>query len=114
MNKTALLNKVFAYALKSTIHNELSPEQILALTAEQALIERMACLQEIEELRILLQNNCIDSASIPDWVKRSDEVFDKLLRYKLGEHGSTVKQGILIMPYSWRRKFRKIFAPMRK
>lgn len=84
----------------------LSTEQQIALLAEQALIERMSCLQEINALRALLQDNDIDT-DIPGWVQRSDNILNTLLRYKLGKCGQLVKKNKLIMPYSWRRKFRK-------
>ncbi len=85
----------------------LSTEQQVVLLAEQALIERMCCLQEIHALRVLLQENGIDAEHIPDWVQRSDNILDTLLRYKLGKCGQLLKKNMLIMPYSWRRKFRK-------
>lgn len=57
----------------------LSEEQQVALLAEQALIERMSCLQEIHALRVLLLENGIDAEHIPDWVQRSDNILDTLL-----------------------------------
>lgn len=106
------LYKLFSHIIKSTTDNELPRERFLDLIVEQALIERMACLQEIQALRMQLQLNNVDSEKIPDWTHRSDKILDKLLRYKLGEHGKLVKNGILIMPYSWRRKFRNLLKPI--
>ncbi|WP_213793639.1 hypothetical protein [Klebsiella aerogenes] len=107
---TLILSSPSPYHDELNTHIELSSEQHLALLAEQALIERMSCLQEIEDLRLLLQNNHIYSNHITGWIERSDNVLDKLLRYRLGKCGQLVNEKKLIMPYSWRRKFRKRYA----
>lgn len=88
------------------IDSELTSKQRLALLAEQALIERMSCLQEIDALHTLLRNNNISTDDIVGWVERSDSILDKLLRYELGKCGKLVRRKIRFMPFSWRRKFR--------
>ncbi|ENZ7484570.1 hypothetical protein ACG8U7_001649 [Klebsiella aerogenes] len=107
---TITTSPFFPYGEMPDTYAELSPKQQLALLAEQALIERMSCLQEIDELRRLLDKNNIESGSIAGWIERSDNILDKLLRYKLGKCGKLVKKQNLFMPYGWRRKFRKRFT----
>lgn len=105
--KTKIIPSPYPYGKDIDIFSELSFEQLLALLAEQALVERLSCLQEIKALRTRLELNNIRCDDIENWVIRSDNILDKLLRYKLGKCGKLVKQKKLITPYSWRRKFRK-------
>lgn len=91
-------------------HSQMVPELKLnhhiALILEQVRVEHMACLKEIAELRALLEDNHIAHDDVEPWINRSDKVLDTLLRYKLGKSGKLVKEGMLTMPYRWRRKFR--------
>ncbi|MGV0243250.1 hypothetical protein ACVEIO_023970 (plasmid) [Klebsiella aerogenes] len=92
------------------LHSEMNPEFTLndhvELFIEQVVIERKAFMQEISDLRLLLQQNHIDAEAIKTGLERSDLVLDKLLRYQQGKCGKLVKKGIHIMPYRWRRKVR--------
>ncbi|WP_455425495.1 hypothetical protein [Dryocola sp. LX212] len=89
---------------------ELKLNHHLALILEQVRVERLACFKEIAELRALLDDKHIAHDNVEPWIHRSDKVLDTLLRYKLGKSGKLVKEGMLTMPYRWRRKFRNGIA----
>lgn len=111
--KKDTISKISTNSNANTLDNysDLTYNQRLALLSEQALIERMTCLQEIKDLRELLDKNNINADNIANWLERSDIILDKLLRYKLGKCGKLVRKQSLSMPYSWRRKFRKLYPP---
>ena len=101
---------------KLSLHSELSPELTVnhhfMLWIEQNRIEHLACMSEIEMLRRLLMENGIDTTMVESWLDRSDHILDKLLRYKQGKCGKMMDKKQLIMPYRWRRKYRKILTEM--
>lgn len=93
------------------LHFELKPDLTvshhMALFIEQTQIERHAYENEVAELRALLDVHNIDAGIIESGLDRSDKILDTLLRYGQGESGKLVKKGLLVLPYSWRRKYRK-------
>lgn len=89
---------------------ELTPEDRLNLLAEQARIERLACFQEITALRALLDRHRIGADQVTGWLDRSDSILDTLLRYGEGHYGRINQREPLYLPYSWRRKARKLLT----
>lgn len=95
-------------SLHSELATDLTTNHHFMLWIEQTRIEHLACMSEIEMLRILLKENGIDTTMVESWLDRSDYILDKLLRYKQGKCGKLVEKKLLIMPYRWRRKYRGI------
>lgn len=92
--------------LHSEMNSEFTLDHHVELFIEQVVIERKSFMQEVAELRLLLQQNNIDAESIKTGLERSDLVLNKLLRYQQGKCGKLVQKGIHNMPYRWRRKLR--------
>lgn len=110
------MDKLPEFLERLSLHSELSTDLTInhhfMLWIEQARIEHLACMSEIEMLRILLKENDIDTTMVESWLDRSDYIMDKLLRYKQGKCGKMVEKNLLIMPYRWRRKYRAILKDM--
>ncbi|MDX6020469.1 hypothetical protein SIL08_09300 [Scandinavium sp. V105_16] len=104
-------NKFWQSFMPTTeLDQDLTLNHHLALLIEQTRIERRAFEQEIAELRALLGAHNIDADSIESALIRSDKILDTLLRYGQGHSGKLVSQGLHIMPYRWRRKFRNAMS----
>jgi hypothetical protein len=99
-----------SFMLGTELHQDLTLNHHLALAIEQIRIERLAFEQEITDLRALLGTHNIDDDSIESAFIRSDKILDTLLRYGQGQCGKLTSQGLHIMPYRWRRKFRNAFS----
>jgi hypothetical protein len=89
---------------------ELSQTSRRALLMEQLTIERQVCLQEIADLRQLLQLNDIDDSVITNWQQRSDTILDRLIRYGKGVCGKHSMERTLFRPWGWRRRCRNHFS----
>ena len=98
------------YTSPNKSNNNKNLENYFLLCLEQARIEHIACMREIETLREHLKHHDIDSSTIDSWVNISDDITNKLLRYNKGLIGGMVEKKALIRPYRWRRKYRKNFS----
>lgn len=96
--------------LRSESNPKLNLNHHIVLFIEQTRTERRAFEQEIAELRALLAVHGINADEIESALLRSDKILDTLLRYQQGDIGKLTRKGLLIFPYSWRRKYRNAMS----
>lgn len=96
--------------LRFDLNPGLSVNHHIVLVNEQTRIDFWAFGQEIAELRALLSAHGINADEIESAFPRSDKILDTLLRYQQGASGKLTRKGLLIFPYSWRRKYRNAMS----
>ncbi|HEJ0318284.1 TPA: hypothetical protein SLP15_004736 [Klebsiella aerogenes] len=89
---------------------ELSQQERHRVLMEQLKIERLFCLQEIEELRHLLREHDIDDTRVTGWLEHSDNTLDTLIRDREGEVGRHIHDKRFFRPWGFRRRCRNFFS----